>query len=93
MLYIGNLYKFVSFLILSGEGGIYFPQNDEYCRTSLFVHEIGITMAKPVYVVKCLRPFVHLLSKGSGKRSGLINKAFGNNVYDQRLSSYNGLNY
>lgn len=93
MLYIGNLCEFVSLLILSGEGGIYFPQNDEYSSTSLLVREIGITMAKPVYVVKCLRPFVQLLSNGFGKWSGLINKAFGNNVYDQRLSTYDGLNY
>lgn len=40
MLYIDNLCEFVSLLVLSGKGGVYFPQNHEYSNTSKLVKMI-----------------------------------------------------
>jgi len=88
MLYIENLCEFVCDLIMTGEGGIYFPQNAEYTRTSDMVKQISKAAGKPVAVTKLLAPAVSIASHVPGKISGLVNKAFGNSCYDQELSRY-----
>ncbi len=93
MLYIDNLCEFVCLLILSGEGGIYFPQNEEYSNTSSLVREISSINGKRIKITKLLNPLVMLGSMIPGKVSKLVNKAFGNSVYKQKLSVYDGLDY
>ena len=93
MLYIENLCEFVGLIILSGEGGIYFPQNAEYSTTSDLVKAIGNTAHSPVRLSKTLTPAVELAKKVPGKVKGLADKAFGSSYYDQRLSQYSGLDY
>ena len=93
MLYIDNLCEFLCKLMLSGEGGIYFPQNGEYTRTSQMVETIAGTAGKRIWVTKLLNPVVTIGKHMPGKVSGLVNKAFGNCVYGQRLSEYEGLEY
>lgn len=88
MLYIDNLCEFMCQLIFTGEGGIYFPQNAEYTRTSEMVKQIGVAANKPVVIMRALNPAVRIASMVPGKISGIVNKAFGNNCYDQELSSY-----
>lgn len=93
MLYVGNLCEFLCKLMLSGEGGVYFPQNGEYTRTSEMVGMIAGAAGKRIWVTRLLRPAVVLGSRVPGKVSGLVNKAFGNAVYSQELSEYEGLEY
>jgi len=93
MLYIDNLCEFVSQLVLSGEGGVYFPQNAEYTSTSHLVREISITTDSPTYTTKFLKPAVSLVSHVPGKIKILTKKAFGNCYYDQGLSVYDGIDY
>ena len=88
MLYIENLCEFLCQLIMCGEGGLYFPQNAEYTRTSEMVKQIGDAAEKPVRVTKLLNPAVKAGTFVPGKISGLVNKAFGNSCYDQELSRY-----
>ena len=88
MLYIGNLCEFVCRLIMTGEGGLYFPQNPEYTRTSDMVREIAKVTGKKIVVTKAFGPAVLLASRVPGKVSGLVNKAFGNSCYNQTLSKY-----
>lgn len=93
MLYIGNLCEFLCKLMLSGESGIYFPQNGEYTRTSEMVRQIAETAGKRIWVTKLLNPAVMIGSHMPGKIAGLVNKAFGNCAYRQKLSEYEGLEY
>ncbi len=93
ILYIDNLSEFLCQLILSGDGGIFFPQNREYANTGQLVREIGITVHKPVYTSKLLTPAVIMGSYLPGRVGLLINKAFGNCVYSHKLSVYTGLEY
>lgn len=93
MLYIDNLCEFLCKLMLSGEGGIYFPQNREYTKTSEMVKKIAEAAGKKIWITKLLNPAVVIGSYMPGKVSGFANKAFGNSVYDQRLSEYEGLEY
>lgn len=93
MLYIGNLCEFLCKLVLSGEGGVYFPQNREYTKTSEMVRMLAGAAGKRIWVTKLLRPAVTVGSHIPGKVSGLVNKAFGNAVYSQDISRYEGLEY
>ena len=70
----------------SGKGGIYFPQNAEYVRTSEMVRRIAETAGHRIWVTKLLNPAVWAASLIPGKVSGLVNKAFGNMVYELDMS-------
>lgn len=88
MLYIDNLCEFLCKLIMTGEGGIYFPQNNEYTRTSDLVRQIASATGHGIIVSKALKPAVLLASYTPGKIGSLTNKAFGNSCYDYSLSNY-----
>lgn len=95
MLYVGNLCKFISLMIENEENGIFFPQNADYVRTGEMVQEIAKAHGKKIHMVKLFNPMLRLLGKmgsnsggKSGKIAGLINKAFGNMVYEKTMSEY-----
>ena len=93
MLYIDNLCEFLCQLILSGEGGIYFPQNEKYVQTADMAREIKKVSGKSLKVLRFLAPFVAIGSYAPGKIGKLVNKAFGNSIYKKKLSVYKGLSY
>jgi len=93
MLYIENLCEFLCLLILSGKGGIYFPQNSEYTQTSEMVKEIANVTGKRIIVSKVFTPILKVLSYVPGKIGSLVNKAFGNIIYEQKISRYDGFDY
>lgn len=93
MIFIENLCEFVAQLVLSCEGGIFFPQNNEYSDTSQLVKCIAEVSGHKVYLMKSLIPFVKIAMRVSGKICDLVNKVFGSSYYDQNLSNYEGLFY
>lgn len=88
MLYIGNLCKFISLMIENEENGIFYPQNSEYVRTSQMVKEIAAVKNKKICMTKIFNPALKLLGRIGGKLGGLVNKAFGNMVYEKDMSAY-----
>lgn len=86
MLHVDNLCEFLCLLMRSGEGGIYFPQNAEYVKTYEMVREIAKNAGHKIWITKLLNPFVWIAGKMPGKVSGLVNKAFGNLVYEKKMS-------
>lgn len=88
MLYIENLCEFLSQVMIRGEGGIFWPQNAEYTRTSEMVKIIGEVSGHKVRVSKAWNWVIGLASHIPGKIAGLANKAFGNMSYDQSMSTY-----
>lgn len=88
MLYIENLCEFLSQVMIRGEGGIFWPQNAEYTRTSDMVKIIGEVSGHKVRVSKAWNWAVGLASHIPGKIADLTNKAFGNLSYDKNMSNY-----
>lgn len=86
MLHIDNLCEFLTLLMRKGESGIYFPQNREYVQTSSMVKEIAKVSAHKIWITKILNPFIWMAGKIPGKISGLVNKAFGNMIYEKGMS-------
>ena len=88
MLYIENLCEFLSQVMIRGEGGIFWPQNAEYSRTSEMVKIIGEACGHKVMVSRIWNWIVSIATFIPGKISGLTNKAFGNMSYDKSMSIY-----
>lgn len=93
MLYIDNLCEFLCLLMLAGEGGVYFPQNIEYGQTSRIVQEIGKASGRRIRIMRLLNPAVRTAAFIPGRTGKLVSKAFGNMIYDQKLSLYEGIDY
>lgn len=88
MLYIENLCEFLCQVMIRGEGGVFWPQNAEYTRTSEMVRMIAEISNHRIHISKAWNWIVSLASHIPGKPVGLANKAFGNMNYDQKMSTY-----
>lgn len=88
MLYIDNLCEFLCQIIIREKGGIFWPQNAEYTRTSELVKIIGEVCGHTVRLSKEWNWIVKFASLIPGRASNLANKAFGNMSYDQSMSQY-----
>ncbi|WP_071131751.1 NAD-dependent epimerase/dehydratase family protein [Enterococcus timonensis] len=83
MLYIGNLCEFVKERVDKQDAGFFFPQNNEYVRTSHMVRDIAKENGKNIYLFSWMNWLIRLLGYVPGKIGRLTNKAFGNLVYDR----------
>lgn len=84
MLHIDNLCEFIKLVIDNEESGLFFPQNKEYVKTSEMVRLIAEVHGKKIRFTKVFNLILKLL----GLRIGLVNKVFGNLVYEQSMSGY-----
>lgn len=88
MLYIENLCEFLCQVMIRGKGGVLWPQNAEYTRTSEMVRIIAQVSGHKIVVNKAWNWVVSIAAAVPGKTRGLANKAFGNLSYDQSMSRY-----
>jgi len=84
MLHVDNLCEFIRLLIENEEQGLFFPQNAEYVKTAEMVRLISETHGKKIILTKVFNPMLRLM----GSYIGVVNKAFGNLVYEQSISEY-----
>jgi nucleoside-diphosphate-sugar epimerase len=84
MLYIDNLCEFIRLMIKNEERGMFFPQNMEYVKTSHMVEIIAAVHGKNIKLTMRFNKTLTLISS----KIDLINKVFGNLIYDQSLSGY-----
>ena len=83
MLHIDNLTEFLRLMIENEESGLFFPQNKEYVKTSEMVKIIAEVHGKKIILVKLFNPVIRLFVN----RIQVVNKLFGNLVYDKSISS------
>lgn len=84
MLYIENLCEFVRLMIENVEQGTYWPQNDEYTRTSDMVRLIAEAHEKKIWLTRAFNWLLPLVSKCTR----LVNKAFGSLWYEKEMTQY-----
>lgn len=82
MLYIDHLCDFLAQLLQSGDGGLFFPQNNEYVATDALAAEIARAHGKRLWQPAGFGWLIGLLAR----RGGLLGKVFGTLTYDQRMS-------
>jgi nucleoside-diphosphate-sugar epimerase len=84
MLHRDNLCEFIRLVIDNQESGIFFPQNREYVQTTKMVELIAEVHGKKTRLTKLFNPALKILKS----RLELINKVFGNLVYEESMSLY-----
>jgi len=84
MLHIDNLSEFLKLMIDNEESGLFFPQNKEYVQTSHLVKTIAEVYGKKIWLVKLFNFILSPLRK----KQGIVNKVFGDLVYDLNMSEY-----
>lgn len=84
MLHIDNLSEFIKLIIDNEERGVFFPQNKEYVKTSEMVKLIAKVHGKNIILTDKFNWLLKLLSH----YFKIIDKVFGNLVYDHKLSNY-----
>ena len=89
MLYIENLCEFIRLMIDNEARGIFFPQNEEYIKTTELVKTIAEVYGKKMRLTKV---FNGLIRWGS-KKVLAINKVFGSLVYEKEMSDYQDFKY
>lgn len=88
MLHIDNLCEFIRLMIDNTESGLFFPQNEEYVTTSELVRVIAEVHGKKIWMTKLFNPGLRLMFG-----IGIVNKVFGNLVYEESMSLYDKENY
>ena len=83
MLHIDNLTEFLRIIIDYDDSGIFFPQNEEYVKTSDMVRTISEVHGKKMYQTRLLNPIIKRLT-----RVKLVNNVFGDLSYDMELTNY-----
>jgi len=89
MLHIDNLCEFIKLLIENDESGLFFPQNSEYVKTTEMVKLIAEVHNKKIWFTRIFNPIIRLLIK----HIKVIDKMFGNFIYDLSISDYKKGNY
>lgn len=84
MLHIVNLCEFIRFMIDNEESGLFFPQNREYVNTSEMVKLIANVHGKKIILTRIFNLVLGII----GRKVGIVNKIFGDLVYEQSLSEY-----
>lgn len=84
MLYIENLCEFIRLMVDNDEQGIFWPQNSEYSNTSDLVYTIAKVYGRNLQLTKAFNWIIPIMAK----MTRLADKAFGNIVYEQRMSNY-----
>lgn len=87
MIYIDNLSEYIKYIIDYCKQGLFFPQNKSYVKTSEMVILIAKTHDKKIFISRLFNPLVSLLN-----RVEIVNKVFGNLVYEKSLSNLNEVN-
>ena len=79
-----NLNEFIRLIIENEDSGIYHPQNKEYVVTSNLVKEVARIHNHQILFTKVGNPGISLLIN----RISLLNKVFGNQIYEKNISQY-----
>lgn len=88
MLHIDNLCEFIKVMIDNEESGLYFPQNKEYVNTSELVYKIAEVHGKKIWMIGWMNWLIRMMFG-----LGIINKLFGNLIYEKTMSMYDKTDY
>lgn len=84
MIYSDNLCELVRLIAETKQRGIYFPQQEQYICTGDMVKDIAVAAGHKLWSTKLFNPVLLII----GKKVGIVNKVFGNEGYELRLSNH-----
>ena len=83
MIYSDNLCELVKIIAETNEGGIYYPQQEEYICTSKLVKDVALAAGNSMIMTRVFNPILFLMSK----KGMFIRKVFGSLAYDMQISN------
>ena len=89
MLHIDNLCECIRLVIENNEKGFFYPQNKEYVNTTHLVKGIAKVHNKKMISTKIFNPIIRITSK----YIPLLNKIFGDLIYEESMSNYMDFQY
>lgn len=87
MLNVRYLDKYILELIKKEKRGIFFPQDKEYINVSKLVQELGRKKGRRVWLVPGFQWSLKIIGRNQGKIGIIVNKVFGNLVYEKSLKN------
>lgn len=84
MLFIDNLSELLKLIVIDQENGLYLPQNKEYVSTCELVRLAAAQNGKKIILTRIFNPLIRILVP----RINVVNKMFGNLVYEISESKY-----
>ena len=87
MLEVKNLDKYILNIIKKEERGIFFPQEKEFVNVSKLVQELGRERGRKIRLVLGCQWVLRILGKNQGRMGMVVNKVFGNLVYEKELKN------
>lgn len=87
MIFVDNLSKFLKVIIDNNQSGLFFPQNNEYVKTSELVKLIAKYNNKKIRLTKLFNPIIYRM-----KFNNTVKKVFGTLIYDVEMENFPFLN-
>src|SRR5699024_10374877 len=84
MLHIDNLSEFLRLMIDNVEKGMFYPKNKNYVQRSEMVNKIAEIHGRQIHLIRLFSSIFYILRK----RKGIVNKIFGDLVYERSISKY-----
>lgn len=84
MIYSDNLCELVRLIAETKQRGIYYPQQEQYICTADMVKDIAVVAGHKLWRTKIFNPIILTV----GKKVGIVNKVFGNEGYELKLSNH-----
>ncbi|MET4654176.1 nucleoside-diphosphate-sugar epimerase [Exiguobacterium sp. PvP048] len=85
MIYIDNLNCLIEQIIINKSSGVFYPQNTEYVSTKQIIEVAARYNGRKIYFTSSFNFLIRLASK----KINIINKIFGNKIYNKNLSKSN----
>ena len=82
MIYIDNLNCLIEQIIKKSNSGVFYPQNTDYVSTKQIIEVAARYNRRKIYFISSF----NLLIKLASKKINIINKIFGNKIYNKILS-------
>jgi len=82
MIYIDNLNCLIEQIIKKSNSGVFYPQNTDYVSTKQIIEVAARYNRRKIYFISSF----NLLIKLASKKINIINKIFGNKIYNKNLS-------
>lgn len=85
VLHINQLCRYLIAIIDGKYRGVFYPQDKEYMCTSETLKKLGVMNNRNIILIPGLEWLFKILGKGHGKTACIVNKMFGNLVYQKQM--------
>lgn len=83
MLHVKHINQYLLQIIKKEKSGVFFPQEEDYVNVSKLVQKLGEEKGRKIWLIPGLQWIFEILGKSQGQVGIIVNKVFGNLVYEK----------